>query len=117
MSQLLVKREEKYNSQSLINRRNKVINRRSQPQKKEPDKKQVSIVLFYFILCHLLNMILFYSKIWCMVMKVINILINVLSCSNTGCPNVERKSEGLSIGQYGFHWIVLVNLNNLMNFG
>ncbi len=40
-------------------------------------------------------------------MKVINILIHMLSYSNTGCPNVECKSEG-SMG--GFHWIVPVNL-------
>ncbi len=56
-------------------------------------------------------MILFYSKIWCMVMKVINILINVLSCSNTGCPNLDVSLRAYPLGSTGgFHWIVLVNL-------
>ncbi len=59
------------------------------------------IVLFYFIVCYLLNMILFYLTYDLCSNNVIYKLINMLKVFQ-------------SIGQY---WSVSVNLNNPMNFG
>ncbi len=60
-----------------------------------------AIVLFYFIVCYLLNMVLFYSQYDVCSKNVIYKLINMLKVFQ-------------SIGQY---WSVSVNLNNPMNFG
>ncbi len=60
-----------------------------------------SIVLFCFIVCYSLNMVLFYLKYDVCSKNVIYKLINMLKVLQ-------------SIGQY---WSVSVNLNNPMNFG
>ncbi len=61
----------------------------------------VHIVLFCFIVCYLLNMLLFYLKYDVCSQNVTYNLINMLKVFQ-------------SIGQY---WSVSVNLNNPMNFG
>ncbi len=58
-------------------------------------------MLFYFIVCYLLNMVFFYLKYDVCSKNVIYKLINMLKVFQ-------------SIGQY---WSVSVNLNNPMNFG
>ncbi len=70
------------------------------------------VILLYIMLFTQYGIILLKN----MVMKVINILINMLSYSNTGCPNVECKSEGLFIEKYWWFPLDYITLWTLGDF-